>query len=154
VSKGKKTSLELGGLLKKLGVKIIHSKIRGKWPKGLKLRAIDEALKLAKKRPATHAEIDFDYDDNDNRVFESASFCAIGCLAAVTGNRLVLKQKNEWSDLRSVEFKGNVQKTLAKKTFGNDNLTNVIDRNDSPAGNPKNSTVYALQWLRTQIAKE
>lgn len=153
MTKGKKSSLELGGLLKKLGVKIIHSKIKGKWPKKLKLRAIDEALKLAKKRPATHAEIDFDYDDNDNRVFESASFCAIGCLAAVTGNRLV-QQRSAWGDPPRIQFKGNVQKTLAKKTFGNDNLTDVIDRNDSPAGNPKNSTVDALRWLRAQIAKE
>lgn len=154
MTKRQKSSLELGGLLKKLGVRIVKNKKKGKWPKKLKLKAIDQALILARKRPTMATEIECDVDAAGQPKISTARFCAIGCLAAVMGRKVVLKDTGLGDS--EPDFQGSTKEFLHSKTFDGSggNVGAVINRNDNPAEDVKNSTVDALKWLRKQIEQE
>ena len=156
MTKRQKTSLELRALLKKLGVRIVKNKKKGKWPKKLKLKAIDQALILARKRPAQTSEISCDVDAAGNPKISTARFCAIGCLAAVMGRKVVFKEAGFLDGDGDGGFEGNTSNFLRSKTFDGSecNVAQTIDRNDNPVEDVKNSTVDALKWLRKQIEQE
>lgn len=118
-----------------------------KWPKKLKLKAIDEAMKVAKKRPAVGV---FAASEDGKDPAKTAAFCAVGCLGLVMGDPVRILG-GQIHGLRE-----NPTLLASERSFsgkgGEDNLCIVVSKNDN--GGAVNSTLAALRWLRKQIEKE
>jgi len=147
---GRFKRINLAKLLKKLGVKQVTSTKKKNWPKKLKLEAIDEALKLAALRPAKNSFIGFPVGSSGD--LDKASFCALGCLAAVTAQEAVLR--NSILDGREyAAFAESPMHALQRLTFDKgDALSKAVGKNDRDE-DKSNTTVKALKWLRRQVAK-
>lgn len=131
--------------LKVSGAKQVLSNRKKDWPKKLKLKAIDEAIKIAKVRPGVEGEVLPNTNDG------GLDFCAIGCLGVVVGEPI---KTSIWPSGRARPmFTRLLRVTLSDRSFSGDSgglIDMTIQKNDEGTGN---STVKALRWLKKQIEK-